>query len=381
LSAPLRFALRAFLALGVAACTATREPGANGHDMTPARPGGPPPPIKHVFVIVLENEGYQTTFGTGTPATYLADTMVRAGALLRQYHATGHYSLDNYISMISGIAPDTDTQRDCVRYTDFVETGIAPDGQPIGHGCVYPAHVSTIANQLAAAHLTWKGYMEDMGKDPGREPATCGHATIGAIDSTRRAAPNDQYAAKHDPFVYFHAVIDSAACQTNVVSLDGLAADLEAPARTPNFSFITPNLCHDGHDKPCADHEPGGLVSANAFLARWVPAITHAPAFADGGLLIVAFDEATSDSSACCNEPTGPNTLHPGFTGPGGGRVGAVLISPFIKPGTVSDVPYNHYSMLHSIEEVFGLSFLGYAGQSGLMGFGTDVYTNAGGPR
>lgn len=338
----------------------------------------PAPPTGHVFLIVLENQGFETTFGDSTPATYLADTMAKKGALLRQYYATGHFSLDNYIAMISGIAPDSDTQRDCVQFTEFVETGVDPDRQPIGQGCVYPTHVQAIANQLAAAHLTWKAYMEDMGKDPGREPATCAHPQVGSTDTTRRATPKDQYATKHNPFVYFHAIIDSASCQRNVVSLDHLPADLAAAGRTANFSFITPNLCHDGHDRPCLDSEPGGLVSANAFLERWVPAILHSPAFGKGGLLIVTFDEGTSDTSACCGELPGPNTLHPGFTGPGGGRIGAVLISRRIKPGTVSDVPYNHYSLLKSLEEMFGLPFLGYAGQPGLAGFGSDVYTNTG---
>ncbi|WP_431068134.1 alkaline phosphatase family protein [Ralstonia holmesii] len=85
----------------------------------------------------------------------------------------------------------------------------------------------------------------------------------------------------------------------------------------------------------------------------------------------------TSDTSACCGEPTGPNSVAPGLTGPGGGRVGAVVLSPFIKPGTVSNTPYNHYALLKSIEDVFGLSHLGYAGMNGLQGFGSDVYTAA----
>lgn len=337
----------------------------------------PRPPIRHVFVIVLENQGYDTTFGNRTPATYLADTMVQAGALLRQYYATGHFSLDNYIAMISGIAPDSDTQLDCGRFTEFVETGVAPDGQPIGHGCVYPNHVETIANQLTATRRTWRAYMEDMGNDPNREPATCGHVPIGASDTTQLATPKDQYAAKHDPFVYFHAIIDTPDCRSNVVSLDSLAADLADPGRTANFVFIAPSLCHDGHDKPCVDSEPGGLVSANAFLERWVPVITHAAAFREDGLLIVTFDESWSDSTACCNEISGPNVRRAGLVGPGGGRVGAVLLSPFIKPGTISNVRYNHYALLKSIDQIFGLPLLGYAKRPGLSAFGSDVYTNS----
>ena len=332
--------------------------------------------IHHVFVIVLENQGYQTTFGPGSIAPYLADTMVAHGALLRQYYGIGHFSLGNYIAMISGIAPDSETQRDCVQYTEFIETGITSDGQPIGHGCVYPAHVPTIATQLAASHRSWKGYMEDMGVDSTRESATCGHAPIGSFDPTRMAAPNDQYAAKHDPFVYFHAITDSAMCRTSVVPLTQLAADLGDAERTPALAFIVPNLCHDGHDEPCVNGEPGGLESADQFLSHWVPLITGAPAFTDAGLLIVTFDETTTDdASACCGEPTGPNTRLPGLVGPGGGRVGAVLLSPFIAPGTVSDVPYNHYSLLRSIEQLFELPYLGYAGRPGLTSFGRDIYT------
>jgi phosphatidylinositol-3-phosphatase len=335
-----------------------------------------PAAIEHVFIIVLENKGYDTTFRAGTDAPYLADTLTKQGAFLRQYYGIGHYSLDNYIAMVSGIAPTTQTQSDCPHFDDFAETGIAPDGQPIGAGCVYPAHVLTIANQLAATHRTWKGYMEDMGNDPAREPARCGHAPIGQVDPTERAAPNDQYAAKHDPFVYFHAIIDSASCNENVVPLTALEEDLRSTDRTPNYAFIAPNLCHDGHDKPCVSHEPGGLVSADAFLRKWVPLITSSPAFRANGLLVITFDEAIDlDATACCSEPTGPNTAKPGFNGPGGGRIGAVLLSPFIAPGTISDVPYNHYSMLRSIEDLFGLPHLGYARMRGLRPFGADVYT------
>ncbi len=334
------------------------------------------PPIKHVFVIVLENQSFDVTFGAGTLAPYLADTLTRDGVFLRQYYGTGHSSLDNYIAMVSGIAPTPETQGDCGRFVEFVQSSAAPDGQPIGRGCVYPSHIHTIADQLTARGLTWKAYMEDMGKDPSRETATCGHAAIGEIDRTQRATATDQYAAKHNPFVYFHSVIDSPACQANVVALTGLEADLASARTTPSYSFISPSLCHDGHDRPCRNGEPGGLESANAFLAHWIPLITRSGAYRNGGLIIITFDEASSaDASACCNEPSGPNTAAPGTHGPGGGRTGAVLLSRYIKGGTVSDVPYNHYSMLRSVEDIFHLSHLGYAGAHGLVSFGRDVFT------
>src|SRR5581483_8848189 len=102
--------------------------------------------------------------------------------------------------------------------------------------------------------------MEDMGNTPTREAAACGHPAIGAFDATERATPTDQYAAKHDPFVYFHAVIDdSASCARHIVPLTQLQPALKSAKSTPNFTFITPNLCHDGHDRPCRNGEPGSL--------------------------------------------------------------------------------------------------------------------------
>lgn len=333
------------------------------------------PPIKHVFIIILENKGFATTFDDASLAPYFADTLTRRGAFLREYYGIGHSSLDNYIAMISGLSPTPETQADCGLFIDFVQRGTAPDGQPIGSGCVYPAHVQTIADQLEARGLKWAGYMEDMGLDPKRERASCAHPAIGDPDPTEGATPGDQYATKHNPFAYFHSIIDAPSCDSNVVALPRLESDLRSAAATPAYVFISPNLCHDGHDTPCVNGEPGGLVSADRFLRHWVPLITGSPAYREGGLLIITFDESRgSDTESCCNERPGPNVQQAGVDGPGGGRTGAVLLSPFIAPGTVSNVPYNHYSMLRSVEDIFSLPHLGYAGEPGLASFGADVY-------
>jgi len=129
--------------------------------------------------------------------------------------------------------------------------------------------------------------------------------------------------------------------------------------------------------RPAPTAAPAACPRPTSFLQTWVPKITGSPAWAEGGLLVINFDESdSSDASACCNEQPGPNTPNPGGTtqGPGGGRTGAVLISQFIRPGSQNATPYNHYSLLKSIEDVFGLGYLGYAGQSGLQAFGPDVY-------
>lgn len=345
--------------------------------------------IGHVFIIILENENADTTFGPTSPAPYLALALPAQGAFLSQYFGTGHLSLDNYISMVSGQGPNLQTQADCQFYTDFNFIGMTvpgPSGQAIGTGCVYPASIKTVANQLQDAGLSWKGYMEDMGNDVARDgSATCAHPALNSQDKTQSAAANDSYAARHNPFVYFHSIIDDQAnCDARVVALPALNIDLASVATTPNYVFITPSLCHDGHDAPCANGEPGGLVSADEFLKIWVPKIVGSPAFKQDGLLIVTFDEAeadpqsptSSDASACCGESVGPNSPLPGIFGLGGGRVGAVLLSPLIKPGTVSDVPYNHYSMLRSVEDIFGLEPLGNAAASGLVSFGDDVFAS-----
>ena len=235
--------------------------------------------------------------------------------------------------------------------------------------------MKTVADQLEAAGFDWKAYMEDMGNDPAREAAACGHVAIGAKDVTNHAAPNDQYADKHNPFVYFHSIIDDQPrCERHVVNLDALPHDLLDVASTPNYVFITPNLCHDGHDAPCRNGEPGGLVSADTFLRNWIPKILQSPAFRQDGLLVITFDEGVLDSTACCGERGVADGPVPGLDGPGGGRIGAVLIAPSIKPGTVSDIPYNHYSLLRWIEDDFGLDHLGYAAAPGLATFGGDVF-------
>ena len=336
----------------------------------------PQPPIRHVFIIVLENESASVSFGPASPAPYLSKTLTAQGAYLPHYYGIGHNSNDNYIAMISGQAPNVANQADCETYSNVVPGTIGSFGQAQGTGCVYPTTVKTIADQLDAAGFTWRDYNQGMGSDPSRETAVCAHPALNSLDNTQSATATDMYATRHNPFVYFHSIIDDTTlCDTHVVNLDELPQDLSSASRTANYTFITPDLCNDGHDAPCADGEPGGLAQADSFLRTWVPQITGSPAFKQDGLLIVTFDEAaTSDDSSCCGEIPGPGSPEPGENGPGGGDIGAVLLSPCITPGTVSETPYNHYTMLGSVENLFGLSHLGYASLPGETYFGSDIF-------
>jgi hypothetical protein len=394
--------------------------------------------IKHVFVIVLENKTFSNTFGTSTQDPYLQKTLVPMGGLLTQYYGTGHVSLDNYISMISGQSPTPDTDDDCLpgltgtigNYNDVEQKGKAAQGQVVATGgCIYAKDVPNLPVQLTEAGLSWKGYMGDMGNDPSRESATCGHPKIGTgTDNTNEAeAPSaavplgDAYATRHDPFMYFHSIIDSPSCNTHVVNLNNLPADLAKERTTPNFVFITPNLCDDGHDGSgtgaagtlCANGQPGGLTSADAFLQKWVPQIMASPAYQKDGLLIITFDESnytesvsvnpstgqqtadiTFPGQTCCDQQPGPNLagVRPGtFTlertpqlienivinGYGGDQVGALLLSPFVRPGSTSDTGYNHYALLRSLEDIFKLhEHIGYAADDPAANYFLDTFGN-----
>ena len=404
-----------------------------------ARAALPPGKINHILVIELENEGYAATFGPGSPATYLNGTLRPKGELLENYYATGHASLDNYIAQVSGQAPTPDTQADCADngFTFADVTPGTPDadqvlnpGQVDGQGCVYPAAVPTIASQLDAntppnktTHVAaWRAYEQDMGNTPTRDGGTvdtsggtdCAHPAIGATDTAEVATPADQYTSRHNPFVWFHSVIDDTAeCNANVVPLGTLgtngtpspsghlAQDLRSERTTPRFGFITPNLCNDGHDGTCAGPNStgghvGGLTGADQFLHAWMPLILGSPAYRHGDMLVVVtFDEAdlggATAGAACCNESSGPNTHAPGNAGastdsaaPGGGQIGALLLSAkYVTPGSTDTTgSYNHYSALRSYEDILGLTtggvdgegHLGYAAAKGLVPFGTDVF-------
>jgi len=342
------------------------------------------PPIRHVFLIVLENKSFEGAFGPTSPASYLAKTLPARGALLQDYYAIGHWSLVNYIAMVSGQAPNPATTRDCFSVSNFrlFKPALDLHGQALGVGCVYPTLVETLPGQLEKAGLSWKGYMEDFDEDAQRDKyGTCTQQRIGHRDLTGFFAGPDGYDTAHDPFLYFHSILDDQkGCAAHVVNLDQLTKDLRSEATTPNYLFIVPNLCHDGQDKDCGDGTPGGFAGMDGFLRKWVAAVTGSPAFRKDGLLIVTFAQSDGMTpagyDACCDEkPLASNPLKPGLRGPGGGKVGAVALSPFIRPGTVSSVPYNHYSLLRTVEDIYGLPYLGYAGEPDLRSFGPDVFS------
>src|SRR5258708_13122215 len=88
------------------------------------------------------------------------------------------------------------------------------------------------------------------------EAKPCPHPAIGSADDTQQAQVGDQYAARHDPFVYFHSIIDTPARATSVVPLDQLTGHLRTITTTPNISFTTPTHSTHGHATPCLAAHP-----------------------------------------------------------------------------------------------------------------------------
>jgi phosphatidylinositol-3-phosphatase len=347
------------------------------------------PAVKHVFVVMLDDEPYATVFGPASPAHYLTGTLEKKGELLVRYYAVAHEQLANGIALLSGQGPTPQTAQNCPTYENVTPGTVGAEGQVSGSGCVYPSATQTLAGQLTAKHLTWKAYLEGMDEGSGAAGSAteaCGRPTLGAADPTSALTPpvGQAYATWRNPFVYFHSVIDSPECASDDVGLSSLKGDLASAKSTPNFSYIVPGRCDDGDTTPCAAGQTGGMAAADGFLQQVVPEILGSKAYKENGLLVITIDEAPSsgeyaDSSSCCGQPSFPNLPAPaGAIGkPGGGQVGALLLSPFIKGGNLEQGTYNHFSLLRTVEDFFGLAHLGYAGGSGVSSFSPSLFTAA----
>lgn len=268
-----------------------------------ARPG-PPLPIgpvgrlpvprgSRVIVIMMENASYEEVID-GRAAPYVAALAHRYGLAINSY-AMAHPSLPNYLALTSGSTHGIGS--DC--------TSCQIGGEDI-------------VDQLEAAGISWRAYMEGM-----PNPCFLGAETGG-------------YAKKHDPFAYYDDIVGSAGRCAHVVGFHALALDLRA-GRLPTYVWITPNLCDDGHN--C------GLSAGDRFLARTVPAMLRE--LGPHGFLVLTWDEGQADAG-CCG-------------GARGGRIATIVAGPDIRPGGVERQPVDDYGVLRTIEEALGLPALGGA--------------------
>ena len=259
------------------ATTPVPSPSSSESPATPS-PAPTPTPIPaspHVFVIVMENTNL--TVALRSPSV---DRLSAKYALATNYHAVSSPSLPNYLALTSGST-----------------WGITDDAYH-----VLPA--GGLGAQLTTAGVTWRAYME-------------GLTSAGCLRSPY------PYALKHNPFAYY-----GGSCPENVVALDRLDADLNGD--TPSFVWITPGLCHDGHDCP--------LSEAGPWLEDLVARIVASASWRDHGTLFVVWDEGDGRSSV----------------------VPLIVASPSVESRRVS-TEYDHYSLLAAIEDQFGLPRLGAA--------------------
>jgi phosphatidylinositol-3-phosphatase len=241
------------------------------------------PPLAHVFVIVMENHGYSQIVGSSS-APYI-NALLGKGGLATNYFAVAHPSLPNYLALAGG--------------STF---GITSDCTTCW------INATNIGDSVEAAGKTWKAYEESM-------PSAC------------FVGDSYPYAQKHNPFVYFNDIrTNPARCQAHDVPLTQLATDLASASTTPNYAFITPNMCDDMHD--CS------ISTGDSWLQREVPQILGSPAFTtQRSLLALTWDE---DDFTTANQ------------------VPLIMISSAIAQGTRSSLGYNHYSLVSTIDAILG---------------------------
>jgi phospholipase C len=314
------------------------------------------------MVIVEENEGFGDVVGN-SQAPYINGQLIPQGALATDYYGTSHQSDDNYISMTSGQPPWAGSMGDC---------GI----QPLNYAGCYQYQnavygTANIGDQLEAGGHTWKAYMDGMATAAaasGVSDPNCLHPST--TDVTANEPYSNGYATRHSPFIFYQSIVsDQARCDAHIVDGARLKADLHS-GNLPDFSFYVPDTCHDGHDDvqgqgcsmdPEQQTDPNGIPELDSYLRQIVPPVLNSPAFANGVIFIV-FDEGQfSDTSGCCG--TGPDGQ--GLTG--GGRVMMLALSRYARAGSQDATPYSHLSLLHTIEDIFGIhQYLGQASASGV---------------
>jgi phospholipase C len=278
-------------------------PGRSSESATATFTTAPAGPVKHIVVIMMENKEYESV--VGSPDAPYENALASQYALAGNYSAVSHPSLPNYLALTAG---DT--------------FGVTSDCLP--SECILPFATTTLTNLLDAHHLSWREYAESM-------PVNC----------SQRTSTDGLYEPKHNPFVYFARITGnygvgstSAYCDSHVVSMDQFWTD-SIRGNLPAYSMITPNVCDDAHS--CQ------LSAGDKWLSTYVPLMINSPSFPSMALFVV-YDEGSSGQ---------------GFGLNAGGHVVCLLLSPFAKPGYVSNRQYSHYSLLATIEAIFKLGSLG----------------------
>ncbi|MFL5657357.1 MAG: alkaline phosphatase family protein [Ktedonobacteraceae bacterium] len=273
---------------------------------------------QHVFIIMMENTGYDSLIGNAN-APWINSAAATYG-LATKYYGVAHPSQPNYIAATSGST-----------------NGVTSDSD-------VTLNVPNIVDQLEAHGKTWKAYMQSLSLCNGNLLASsCG---------------NQLYERKHDPFVSYQDVQSNPARMANIVDFSQLATDL-ANNTVPNYSWISPDQCHDMHGRggggssdPCDfSNEQKLIATGDAFLKNTVTQIMSSRAWTGNSVIFITWDESDfpfGDTSGCCDAV------------PGGGHVVTLTISHSDHSARTSSVAYNHYSMLATIEDGWKLGCLAF---------------------
>ena len=325
-------------------------------------------------------------------APYLAKTLRGQGELLTNYYAVAQGELANEIALVSGQGPTPQTAANCPDYTEISPGTVGAESQVTGSGCVYPSATLTLPGQLATAGKTWKAYVEGIGNGGAGQPSTCRHPALGSADGNQAPLPGDAYETWRNPFVYFDS-LSGSECVQDDVGLEQLQTDLQSASSTPSLSYIVPSACHDGSEKPCEagaarwhrrrrtvpeNRRPRDRSLARLQAGRW-PDRDHlrpgAPDRAQCRLELLLRRAAVPEPARRLRPSAGQR---PGQVDRRrwSGRAAADLPLHKTRQRRRNE-HYNHFSLLHSLEELFGLQPLGYAANAALTGFESGVYNNS----
>jgi hypothetical protein len=198
------------------------------------------PKVGHVFEISLSAPSFAKAFGAHSQLPYLR-SLARQGTVLSGYHSLGAGELADELALVGGQAPNPDTAKGCPTYAEFPTGAVANKaGLVPGRGCIYPDTALTIGDQVTAGGKVWGAYAQDMGSE------SCVHANSGALDDITLPFSHADYDPRHNPFIYFHSLLDLGDCSNDDVDLSHLPKALHSASATPEFSYIAPNACADG---------------------------------------------------------------------------------------------------------------------------------------
>jgi arylsulfatase A-like enzyme len=307
------------------------------------------PRYAHVFVILEENKNYEQILNPAV-APHIASLAAIYGNAT-QFFGEVHPSEANYVALLGG---DTFGIHDDDAY--YCKPGqIDPHcADALKPGYVdHTAHARHLGAQIETAGLTWKGYYENI-PSPGALDVTAGDPK--AKDGTRTAA---LYASKHSGFINFASVQTDPRRADHLVGFDALHEDLKHD-RLPSFALIVPNQCNEMHGLRALDIPADcdyGNVSAlirrgDEEVGRLVAEIQATKAWKskDNVAIVITFDEGVGGSrGGCCGvTPDAPSNF-------GGGHIPTVVVTNHGPRGLSDPTPYNHYSLLRTIEDAFGI--------------------------